>query len=131
MATSSTISVPSILIGESFQKTVIFNIELTRGPALSSAFLNADIVLGWVYKHMNMEPMVVQKLDAKTTLLVVQKCEEIEKICNTLSSIEIWLGCSLKVGCSVATCSGIDWRLIMMGGKRASHIKGGWEHTSP
>ena len=32
--------------------------------------MNADIILGLVYKHTDVEPMVVQKYNEKTTLLV-------------------------------------------------------------
>ena len=54
------------------------------GQALSPAFMNADIIAGMVYEHTNVEPMVVQKLDSKATLLVFPEGEEVEKICSTL-----------------------------------------------
>ena len=44
-----------------------------------------------------------QKLDAKATLLVFQEGEEVEKICSTLQSIEMWLGHNVKIGCDIAT----------------------------
>ena len=84
MSTSSTVSVPLILMWESCQRTVIFNIELTRRQALSPAFNNANVIGGLVYKHTNVVPVVAQKLDAKATLLVLPGGEEVEKICSTL-----------------------------------------------
>ena len=42
-------------------------------------FMNADIFAGLVYKHTNLEPMVVQKVDAKATLLVFPEGEELRK----------------------------------------------------
>ena len=47
--------------------------------------------------------MVVQNLDEKETLLAFMQGEDVEKICNTLQSIEMWLGHSVNIGCSVAT----------------------------
>ena len=47
--------------------------------------------------------MVVQKLDEKNTLLVFMEGEDIEEICKTLWSIKMWLGCSVNIGCNVAT----------------------------
>ena len=64
-------------------------IELLRGEALSPVFTNSDIITGLVYVHMTTEPMIVQILDEKNTLLVFTESEDIEKICNTLQSIEI------------------------------------------
>ena len=84
MLTSSTVSLPLIATGESCQRTIIFTIQLTRGQALSPTFMNDDIIVGLVYDHSNMDPMVVQKIDAKTTLLVFPEGEEVEKICGTL-----------------------------------------------
>ena len=84
MSTSLTVSVPLIQIEESCQRTEIFNIELTRGQALSPEFTNANIFVGLVYEHMNMESMVVKKLDAKAILLVFPNSEEVEKRCSTL-----------------------------------------------
>ena len=71
--------------GESCQRTVIFTIELTTGQALSSVFMNASIIVGLVYEHMNMETMVVKILDAKATFCwFFPEGEEVEKICSTL-----------------------------------------------
>ena len=84
MSTSSTVSISLILTGESCQRTKIFTMELTREQALSPVFMNDNIIVGLVYKHMNMEPMVIQKLDAKATLLVIPEGEKVEKICSTL-----------------------------------------------
>ena len=84
MSTSSTVSVSLIPTGESCQSTVIFNVQLTRGQVLSPVFTNANVIVGLVHKHMNVGPMVVQKLDAKAMLLVFQEDEEFKKICSTL-----------------------------------------------
>ena len=46
---------------------------------LSQAFTNADVIVGLVYEHANVEPMVVQKLDAKATLLVSQRVRKLRK----------------------------------------------------
>ena len=70
---------------------------------LSPVFQHADIIVRLAYVHTSMEPVVVQKLDAKATLLVFPEGEKVEKICSTLQSIEMWLCCSVKVGCIVAT----------------------------
>ena len=59
-------------------------IELSRGQALSLAFMNPDIIAGLVYEHTTIEPMVVQSLDQKKTLLVFTEGEDIEKLCKTL-----------------------------------------------
>ena len=84
MLTFLTVHVPVIPTGESCQRTVILNIELTRGQALSPAFTNDDIIVGLVYEHTNVELVVVQKLDAKATLLIFPEGEEVGKICGTL-----------------------------------------------
>ena len=67
---------------------------------LSPAFMNPDIIVGLVYEHTTMEPMVIQKLDEGNTLLVFAEGENIEKLCRTLQSIEIWLGHSVNTGCN-------------------------------
>ena len=96
MSTSSTISLTLIPTGKSSQRTVIFSTELTRHQMLSSAFTNADIIVGLVSKDTDMEPVMVQKLDAKATLQVFLEGEEVEKICSTLLSTEMWLDHSVK-----------------------------------
>ena len=78
-------------------------IELLRGQALSPAFTNTDIITGLVYEHVTIEPVVIQKLDEKNTLLVFMESEDIEKICNTLQSIEMWLGHCVNIGYDIAT----------------------------
>ena len=78
-------------------------IELLRGQVLSLVFMNSDIIAGLVNEHMTVEPVVVQKPDDKNTLLVFTESEDIEKICNTLQSIEMWLGHNVNIGCDVAT----------------------------
>ena len=70
MSTSSTVSVPLFLMGVSCQRTVIITVELRRGQALTPTFIKADVIAGLVYEHMNVECVVVQKLDANATLLV-------------------------------------------------------------
>ena len=59
-------------------------IELLKGQALSPVFTNSDIITRQVHEHTTIEPVVVQKLNEKNTLLVFTEGEEIEKICNTL-----------------------------------------------
>ena len=110
MLTSSIVSVPLILIGESSQRVEIFMIELLRGQVLSPVFMNSGIITGLVYEHMPVKPMVVQKLDEKSTLLVFTEAEDIQKIYITLWSSEMWLGHSVDIGCDVATP-----RLALMG----------------
>ena len=70
---------------------------------MSPIFTNPYIVLGLVYEQTTIEPMVVQKLDERKTLLVFVEGENIEKLCQTLLSIEIWLGHSVDTGCDVVT----------------------------
>ena len=45
-------------------------------------FTNVDIIVGLVYENMNVEPMVVQIFDEKSTLLVFLEGEEVKQICN-------------------------------------------------
>ena len=103
----------STVIGKSCQRTIIFTIELTRGQASSAAFMNDNIIAGLVYEYTNVEPMVVQTLGAKATMLAFPEGEEVDKICSTLQSIEMWLGHSVKIGCDIATSMqvsiGIDY----------------------
>ena len=47
---------------------------------------------------MAIEPVVVQK----NTLLIFMESEDTEKICNTLQCMEMWLGHSVNIGCSIA-----------------------------
>ena len=87
MLTSSTVSIPLIPIGESSQRAIIFMIELPRGQAMSSVFMIPDIIIGLVYEHMTVEPMVVQKPDESNTLFLFIESEDIEKYvihCNPL-----------------------------------------------
>ena len=79
MSTSSTVSVPLILIEESSQRAIVFTIELQRGQVLSPLFMNSDIIAGLVYKQMTIELVVVQKCDEKNTLLVFTEGEDLEK----------------------------------------------------
>ena len=41
--------------------------------------MNADIITGLIYKHMDVESVVVQKLNEKTTLFVFPGGKEIKK----------------------------------------------------
>ena len=84
MSTSSTVGVLLILNGESSQRAIFFMKELQRGQALSPVFINSEIIAGLVYEYTTVEPVVVQILDEKNTLLVFMESEDIEKICNTL-----------------------------------------------
>ena len=77
-------------------------LELLRGQLLSPAFTNLDIIVGLVYEHTVVEPMVVQRLDERNTLLVFAESENIDKLCQILLSTEIWLGCSVHTGCDIA-----------------------------
>ena len=88
---------------EGSRRVVIFTIKLPRGQLLSPGFMNPDIIGGLVYEHPTVEPMVVQRLDERNTLLVFVKGENIEKLCQMLQSIEIWLGHRVHTGCDVAT----------------------------
>ena len=103
MSTSLTNSTPPISIRESDRKVVIFTIELLRGQPLSPVFTNPEIFVGLVYEHTTVEPVVVQRADARNTLLVFAESENIEELCEKLQSVEIWLGCSVNTGCDVAT----------------------------
>ena len=102
MSTSSTDSKPPILIGES-RRVIMFTIKLLRGQPLSPAFTNLDIVAQLVCEHTTVEPVVVQRVDDRNTLLVFAKGENIQKLCQKLWSTEIWLGHSVCTGCDVAS----------------------------
>ena len=71
-------------------------IELLRGQLLSPAFTNPDIVAVLVYENTTIEPMVVQRLGERNTLLVFADGEDIEKLFRMLGSIQIWLGHSVN-----------------------------------
>ena len=61
---------------------------------------NADVIAGLVCKHMSVDPMVVQKVDAKATLLVLPEGEEDEKICSTLHPQRCgWVKCTGWMQC--------------------------------
>ena len=61
-------------------------VELTRGQALSPVFMNADIIAGLAYKHMDVEPVVVQKLDEKTNIAshMIGKHQSVTYLVGTL-----------------------------------------------
>ena len=63
-------SVPLKPLGESSQKAVVFDVELKKVQVLSKVFINADIIVGLMFEHMNVKPSVVQKLDMKAILLI-------------------------------------------------------------
>ena len=64
--------------------------------------MNLDIIAGLAYEHTTIEPVVVQKVDEKKTLLVFMESQDIEIICNTFWSIEQWFGHSVNIWCDVA-----------------------------
>ena len=70
---------------------------------MSPAFTNPDIVVGLVYEHITVESVVFQRVDDRNTLLVFAEDENIEKLCQKLQSIEIWLGGSVHTGYDVST----------------------------
>ena len=80
MLTSSTVSVPLILIGESSQRAIHFMTKLPRGQVLSPVFRYSDIITGPVYEHMTIEPVVVEKHNEENTLLVSQKVKTLKNI---------------------------------------------------
>ena len=84
MLTLSTKGIPLISIGESNRRVVIFTIKLPRAQPLSPAFMNPDIVTELVYEHTTMEPVVVQRLDDRNTLLVFAEGENIKRLCQKL-----------------------------------------------
>ena len=103
MLSSLTESILPILIGENSKRIVVFKLELPREQPFSPLFMNPDIVVGLVYEHTAKEPMIVQSLDERNTLLVFAEGETIEKICKTVQSIEICLGQHVKAGCDITT----------------------------
>ena len=47
-------------------------------------FTNLDIVVGLVYEHTTVEPVAVQRVDEKITLLVFTEGENVEDLCQKL-----------------------------------------------
>ena len=77
MSTSSTKSIPLISMRQSHQGVVIFNVELKMGQSLPQTFFCSDIIGGLVFGHTIVEPVLIQKLDTKATLLVFpHMCQE-------------------------------------------------------
>ena len=70
MSTLLSDSIPPILIGESGRGVVIFTIELPREQLLSQMFRNLDIGAGLMCEHTAVEPLIVQRVDDRNTLLV-------------------------------------------------------------
>ena len=64
-------------------------LELPREQLLSPVFTNPDIVVGLVYEHTIIEPMVIQRLDKRNTLLVFSGGKNIEMLYQALQSIKI------------------------------------------
>ena len=120
---------PLIPTGESSQRAIIFMIESLKEQVLSPVFTNSDIT-ELVYEHMTIEPVIVQKYDEKDTCWSSQS-ENIEKIYNTLWSIKMWLGPSVKIGCNVATPEQVLMgdQYITLGGERRHHVSGRCKHT--
>ena len=77
---------------------------------MSPAFTDSYIIAGLVYEHTTVEPVVIQKLDEKNTLLVFMESEDIEKICSTLQSIEMWLGHSVNIGSDITKPQQVSMR---------------------
>ena len=91
--------------------------------------MNPDIITGLVHEHTNVEPMVVQKLDERKTLLVFAEGENIEKLCQTLWSIEIWVGHKVHTGCDVATPEQMMHAYGYNGEKRRKCVSGGCKYA--
>ena len=70
---------------------------------MSPVFTSPDIVAELVNEHTTVEPVVVQRIDDRKTSLAFAEGENNEKLCQTLWSIEIWLGHSVHMGCDTAT----------------------------
>ena len=70
---------------------------------MSPPFTNPNIVVELVYEHTTAEPMVIQRLDERNTLVVFAEDENIEMLCQTVQSISVWLGHSVHTGCNMAT----------------------------
>ena len=69
MLTSSTNSIPPISSKEDGRKVVIFMIELLGGQPLFPLFTNLDIVVELVYEHTSVEPVVIQRVNDRNTLI--------------------------------------------------------------
>ena len=67
-------------------------------------FINLDIIVRLVFEHTSIEHVVIQKLDTRATLLVFLEDVDVQRICTTLPSVEIWLGHSLTIMYNVAMC---------------------------
>ena len=70
MSNSSMTSISLMPLGQSCQRAVIFNVELKRGHVLSQVFMSLDIIVELVFEYLSIEPVVIQKLDMRGTLLV-------------------------------------------------------------
>ena len=128
-STSSTVSVPLIPIGESSQRATVFTIKLPWGQALSPVFTNYDIIIGLVYEHMTIEPVILQKLDEKNSLLVFTESEDIEKMsyivihCDVVGSrCKYWMQCC-------HTLTGVNGGLIISGEEKRNCVSQRQKHT--
>ena len=63
---------------------MIFNVELKKGQVLSQMFMNSDIIVGFWFEHMNVEPVVIQNLDMRSTLLVFPEDVDVQNFCTSL-----------------------------------------------
>ena len=71
-----------------------------------------------VFEHDRIEPLVVQKLGMRATLLVFPQDIDVKRICTTLQSVEIWLGHSVAAMHDIATPEQLSMAVIKAGGER-------------
>ena len=67
----------------------IFNVGLKKGQALSKVFMSLDITGGLVFEYMSVEPVVIQKVDVRVTLLAFPEDIDVEGMFTTLQSVDI------------------------------------------
>ena len=65
--------------------------------------MNSDVNVGFVFEHMSVKPVVVQKLDARATLLVFLEDVDVKRNSIALQSVDIWLGHSVTVMFDITT----------------------------
>ena len=71
--------------------------------------MSSDIIGGLVFVHMSRDPVLVQKLDVRATLLVFPEDMDVKRICTSLKSVDIQLGCSVTITCDTATPKQLPW----------------------
>ena len=76
---------------------------LSTGHYSTPLFTSLHSIAGPVFEHMSVEPVVIQKLYMRATLLVFSEDLDVERICTTLPSVEIWLGHNVTVTCAITT----------------------------